>query len=113
MDRASTVYAVCTGRVPGIYTEWEMCFRTIEEYPLGKFSTFRTMEEAILFMKTNGHRKITLYTEKKHFILVNDTDPLPLNTAEGLEIERIHRQRAERQLRDTREELAIVRSEVN
>jgi hypothetical protein len=60
---------------------------------MGKISTFQTVEPAILFMKSNGHRQITLYAETKHVILVDDEDPIPNNTAESMELERMHRKR--------------------
>jgi viroplasmin and RNaseH domain-containing protein len=102
--RPSNVFAVCIGRVPGIYTDWGMCYQTMQDYPRGTFSTFRTVEPAILFMKSNGHRKITLYTETKNVILVDDEYPIPNNNAESMELERIHRQRVERQLQEAMRE---------
>jgi ribonuclease H-related protein len=47
-------YAVRKGRVPGIYSTWDSCAAQVKGYPGAVYKSFKTQDEARLFMDGQG-----------------------------------------------------------
>jgi ribonuclease HI len=47
---SNSFYAVCVGRVPGVYITWDDCRAQVNGYPKCKYKKFSTVEEAEAFV---------------------------------------------------------------
>lgn len=57
-------YAVCMGRIPGVYDNWEETKKQVDGFKNAKFKGFKTKEEAIAYMAENKNIDITDVVEK-------------------------------------------------
>ena len=73
---AKKVYAVRTGRTPGIYDTWDKCKAMVHGYPGAEFKSFATLDEAKRYMSGNMTVKtedITLrYTQDAQITVTED-----------------------------------------
>lgn len=68
-------YAVRKGRTPGIYISWEDCKKNTEGYPSAEFKSFRTAEEAAVYL---GYVKRNPSEEASETDAIsNSTDEVP------------------------------------
>ncbi|KAI0200524.1 hypothetical protein F4808DRAFT_153525 [Astrocystis sublimbata] len=54
-DSGDKFYAVAVGRVPGIYTDWDVASGAIKGWKAPKYKKFATREEAIEFIRAHGN----------------------------------------------------------
>ena len=57
-------YAVCAGRKPGIYDNWEETKAQVDGFKNAKFKGFTTKEEAIAYLNGNVHKQINSIVSK-------------------------------------------------
>lgn len=50
-------YAVKKGRTPGIYMTWDECKKMVDGYPNAIYKSFKTLEEADIFMGKSNNSK--------------------------------------------------------
>ena len=52
------LYAVKTGKMPGIYANWDDCKANVEGYPGAQYKSFKTAEEAAVYMGWTAGKNI-------------------------------------------------------
>lgn len=85
---ANKFYAVKSGRATGIFTSWEDCKRQVDGYPNASYKSFKTANEAALFLGF-GTQKVNpkVYASNKNNINniteIEITRSLDINTSDA------------------------------